>query len=139
MPDTNYGYENETNQIADQAADLARKTKESISETAKTVKDRTQEFGRTAVNKIEENRVSAASALHNAASSLHQSAAKLPNVPDMAHSTAEKVDAVATYMEGHDTKQMMADMEAVVKRNPGPSLLIAAAFGFLMGRALRNS
>jgi ElaB/YqjD/DUF883 family membrane-anchored ribosome-binding protein len=139
MPDTNYGFENDTTQIADQAADLTRKTKESISDTAKTVKDRTQEFGRTAVNKIEENRVSAASALHNAASSLHQSAAKLPNVPDMAHSTAEKVDAVASYMEGHDTKQMMADMEGIVKRNPGPSLLIAAAFGFLMGRALRNS
>jgi ElaB/YqjD/DUF883 family membrane-anchored ribosome-binding protein len=139
MPDTNYGYENESNKIADQAADLARKTKESISETAKTVKDRTQDFGRTAVNKIEENRVSAASALHNAASSLHQSADKLPNVPEMAHSTAEKVEAVATYMEGHDTRQMMAEMEAVVKRNPGPSLLIAAAFGFLMGRALRNN
>jgi ElaB/YqjD/DUF883 family membrane-anchored ribosome-binding protein len=63
----------------------------------------------------------------------------LPNVPEMAHSTAEKVEAVATYMEGHDTRQMMAEMEAVVKRNPGPSLLIAAAFGFLMGRALRNN
>ncbi len=139
MPDTNYGYENESTQIADQAAEMARKAKESIAETAKTMKDKTQEFGRTAVNKIEENRVSAASALHSAASSLHQSAAKLPNVPDIAHSTAEKVDAMATYMEGHDTKQMMADMESVVKRNPGPSLLIAAAIGFLMGRAIRNS
>ena len=139
MPDTNYGYENESTQIADQAAEMARKAKESIADTAKTMKDKTQEFGRTAVNKIEENRVSAASALHSAASSLHQSAAKLPNVPDIAHSTAEKVDAMATYMEGHDTKQMMADMESVVKRNPGPSLLIAAAIGFLMGRAIRNS
>jgi hypothetical protein len=33
---------------------------------------------------------------------------------------------------------MMADMEAVGKRNPGPSLLIAAAVGFLVGRAMRN-
>jgi len=133
MPDTNYGYENETTHLADQASDLAQRT-----DSAKTMKDKTQEFGRAAVSKIEENRVMAAGALHNAANGLHQSAAKLPNVPDMAHSAAEKVDAVASYMEGHNTRQMMADVEGVVTRNPGPSLLIAAAFGFLMGRALRN-
>jgi ElaB/YqjD/DUF883 family membrane-anchored ribosome-binding protein len=138
MPETNYGYENEKNELTDQAADMAKRTKETITDTARTVKDKTQEFGRSAVNKIEENRVSAAGALHSAASSLHQTAGKLPNVPDIAHSTAERVDAVAAYMEGHDTKQMMADMEAVVKRNPGPSLLIAAAVGFLLGRAIRN-
>jgi ElaB/YqjD/DUF883 family membrane-anchored ribosome-binding protein len=133
MPDTNYGYENETTHLADQASDLAQRT-----DSAKTMKDKTQEFGRAAVSKIEENRVMAAGALHNAANGLHQSAAKLPNVPDMAHSAAEKVDAVASYMEGHNTRQMMADVEGIVTRNPGPSLLIAAAFGFLMGRALRN-
>jgi len=138
MPDTNYGYENETTHLADQASDLAQRTQESIADSAKTMKDKTQEFGRAAVSKIEENRVMAAGALHNAANGLHQSAAKLPNVPDMAHSAAEKVDAVASYMEGHNTRQMMADVESVVTRNPGPSLLIAAAFGFLMGRALRN-
>jgi ElaB/YqjD/DUF883 family membrane-anchored ribosome-binding protein len=139
MPETNYGYENEANRLADQASDIATKAKESVSDTAKTVKDRTQEFGRAAVNKIEENRISAAGALHNAASSLHDNAAKLPNGPDMAHSAAEKVDAVAGYLQGHDTKQMMADVETVVKRNPGPSLLIAGALGFLIGRAFRNN
>lgn len=138
MPETNYA-ENETNQLADQASDIATKAKESISDTAKTVKDKTQEFGRAAVNKIEENRVSAAGALQNAASSLHDNAAKLPNGPDLAHSAAEKVDAVAGYLERHDTKQMMADVEAVVKKNPGPSLLIAGALGFLIGRAFRNN
>ena len=139
MPEKNYGYENENNQLADQASDIATRAKESVSDTAKTVKEKTQEFGRAAVNKIEENRVSAAGALHNAATSLHDNAAKLPNGPDMAHSAAEKVDAVAGYLQGHDTKQMMADVEAVVKKNPGPSLLIAGALGFLIGRAFRNN
>jgi ElaB/YqjD/DUF883 family membrane-anchored ribosome-binding protein len=131
--------ENENNQLADQASDIATRAKESVSDTAKTVKEKTQELGRAAVNKIEENRVSAAGALHNAATSLHDNAAKLPNGPDMAHSAAEKVDAVAGYLQGHDTKQMMADVEAVVKKNPGPSLLIAGALGFLIGRAFRNN
>ena len=138
MPDTNYRFENEKNQIADQASELAKQAKDSLTDTAKTVKDRTQEFGRAAVNKIEENRVSAAGALHSAATSLHENASKLPNGPDLAHSAAEKVDAVSGYLQGHDTKQMMADVEAVVKKNPMPSLLIAGALGFLVGRTLRN-
>jgi len=135
-----YGYkENEGGQLADEATNVARKAKESLADTAKTVKDKTQEFVRDAMNKIEENRVSAAGALHNAASTLHQKADRLPNTPDMAHSAADKVDAVANYLQGHDTKQMMADVETVVRRNPGPSLLVAGALGFLIGRAFRSN
>lgn len=137
MPETN-SYENETKKLADQATDIAKRAKDSMSDTATAVKDKAQDFGRSAVNKIEENRVSAAGALHDAASSLHDNAAKMPNGTDIAHSAAEKVDAVAGYLQGHDTKQMMADVQTIVKKNPGPSILIAAAVGFLIGRALRN-
>jgi hypothetical protein len=97
MPDTTYGYrENETSQLGDEASKMVRKAQDSIADTAKTMKDKTDEFSREAMNKLEENRVSAAGALHNAASSLHQNAEKLPNGPDMAHTAAEKVDAIAS-------------------------------------------
>lgn len=140
MPDMTYGYkENEATQLGDEAAEMARKAKESLSDAAKTVKDKTQEFGRDAMNKIEENRMSAAGALHNAASSMHQKADKLPNGPDLAHSAADRVEAVASYLQGHDTKQMMADVETIVRRNPGPSLLVAGVLGFLVGRAFRSN
>jgi ElaB/YqjD/DUF883 family membrane-anchored ribosome-binding protein len=33
---------------------------------------------------------------------------------------------------------MMSDLEDVVRKRPGQSLLIAAAVGFLVGRAFRN-
>jgi ElaB/YqjD/DUF883 family membrane-anchored ribosome-binding protein len=139
MSDTTYGYqENEASKLGDEASNLVRKAQDSIADTAKTMKDKTGELSREAMNKIEENRVSAAGALHNAASSLHQNADKLPNGPDMAHSAADRVEAVARYMQNHDSKQMMADVEAWVKRNPGPSLLVAGALGFLLGRAVRN-
>jgi ElaB/YqjD/DUF883 family membrane-anchored ribosome-binding protein len=139
MPDMTYGYkENQAGQLAEEASNAARKAKDSLAETAKTMKDKTQEFGRDAMNKIEENRVSAAGALHDAASTMHQKADKLPNGPDMAHSAADRVDAVASYLQAHDTKQMMADVETVVRRNPGPSLLVAGALGFLIGRAFRS-
>jgi hypothetical protein len=34
---------------------------------------------------------------------------------------------------------MMADVEAVVIKNPVPSLVAAVAVGFLLGKALRSS
>ena len=58
---------------------------------------------------------------------------------NVAHSAADKLEAVAGYMRDNDTKKMMADVEEVVKKNPGRSLLVAVAVGFLAGRALRNS
>ena len=124
MPETNFSHESDSLQVADQVSNAANKATE-----------KAQELGRTMVGKLEENRVAAAGALHNAASTLDDKADRLPNGPEMAHSAADKVHAVANYMERHDTKQMMADMEDVVKRNPGPALLVAAAMGFLFARA----
>jgi ElaB/YqjD/DUF883 family membrane-anchored ribosome-binding protein len=137
MPDSNYDYESETNRMAERVADIGKEAKEAGSAT--TLKDKTQEFGRAAVNKIEENRVSAAGALHGAATSLHENASRLPNGPELAHAAAEKVDTVSSYLQDHDTKQMMTDVKTVVKKNPGPSLLIAAALGFLIGRGFRSN
>jgi ElaB/YqjD/DUF883 family membrane-anchored ribosome-binding protein len=34
---------------------------------------------------------------------------------------------------------MMGDVETLVKNNPGPALLVAAAIGFLVGRAFSSS
>jgi ElaB/YqjD/DUF883 family membrane-anchored ribosome-binding protein len=70
--------------------------------------------------------------MHDAADS---GAEKISNV---VHSVAEGVQSTATYLREHDTKQMMSDVEDIVRRNPGQSLLIAAAVGFLVGRAFRN-
>ena len=50
--------------------------------------------------------------------------------------SARPFSTTADYVRTHDAKRMMADVETVVKNNPGPALLVAAAFGFVLGRAL---
>jgi ElaB/YqjD/DUF883 family membrane-anchored ribosome-binding protein len=120
--------ENKINQLTNQAADIAR-----------TVKEKTQEFSQATVNKIEENRIAAAAALRNAAASIHDNASKLPDGPRIAHSTAENVDSVAGYLQTHNTKRMMMDAGAIFRKNPMPSLLIAGAVGFVIGRSFRRS
>jgi ElaB/YqjD/DUF883 family membrane-anchored ribosome-binding protein len=115
---------------------------EKISDAAGQVKDKVSNLGATAAEKIDQNRESAASGLENAASALHEKANRIPGgekVADFAHSTAERLNSTAEYVREHDVKRMMADVETLVKNNPGPALISAAVLGFLVGRAFRNS
>ena len=79
--------------------------------------------------------------LATVASTLHEKAESLPGgekVTTMAHSAADKLSATADYVREHDVNSMMADVERLVKNNPGPSLLAAAVVGFLVGRTFSS-
>ena len=105
------------------------------------VKDKVASMGRAAAEKIDANRQGAASGLENAASTLHENADGLPGgekVSELAHTAADKLGATAEYVREHDVSGMAADLERLVRRNPGPALLSAAVIGFLVGRAMSN-
>ena len=42
---------------------------------------------------------------------------------EFASAAADRLSTTADYMRTHDAKRMMADVETVVKNNPGPALL----------------
>jgi len=112
-----------------------------ISDTASEVRDKISDFGNTAAEKINENRGAAATGLDNAATSLRENARSLPGgekVANIAQATAEKLRPTADYVRGHDLNGMMGDVQRLVKRNPGPSLLAAVVIGFVVGRALTS-
>lgn len=95
------------------------------------------EMGQKAMDKIDENRGAAASGLESAASALRERADTLPGgerVANAAHATADAVGVAADYVRQNDLKAMMADLQQLVKNNPGPALLTAAALGFLIAR-----
>jgi ElaB/YqjD/DUF883 family membrane-anchored ribosome-binding protein len=94
---------------------------------------------RDAAKRIDDSRSTAADGLDTAASALHERAANLPGgetVRNVARATADRLGSSAEYVRTHDAQRMMADVESFVKSNPGPALAVAAAFGFLLGRAL---
>ena len=114
---------------------------ERISEAASQAKDKMAELGRSTADRIDQNRESAATGLESAAATLHEKADSLPGgekVTNLAHTAADKISSTAEYVKRHDVNGMMADVEHVVKNNPGPSLLAAAVVGFLVGRAFSN-
>ena len=130
-----------TGDLSDNLTDTAQTVKDKVSDAASTAKQKVSDAGRQAAGKIDETRGPAADALQSAASTIHEKAEDLPGgetVKSVAHSAAEKLESTAGYIREHDVRAMMSDVEEIVKRNPGPSLLVAAAIGFLIGRAFRE-
>lgn len=109
--------------------------KDRVTEAAHEAKVKAAEWSRTAVDKIDQGRQSAAGALDSTASGLRSSGDKVANAATVA---AAKIESTANYMRGHDVRNMMSEMESTVRSNPGPSLLAAVAVGFLLGTALRK-
>ena len=85
--------------------------------------------------------MSAASGLEDAADTLHQRADQLPGgekVTNMAHTAADKLSATADYVRENDFSSMVNDVEGIVKKNPGPALVVAGVLGFLLARAFSS-
>ena len=57
-------------------------------------------------------------------------------VGSFADAAAERVEATADYLRNTGATRMREDLETLVKRNPGPAILVAATVGFLIGRTL---
>ena len=125
------------NTVADATATMGDK----LSDTASEVKNKASGLGRMAADKIDQNRGSAASGLATAAQKIHDKADALPGgqrVSSAAHTAADSLSSTADYIREHDVNSMMADLSRLVKNNPGPALLAAAALGFLVARSFSD-
>lgn len=113
------------NRTAEELAGSARETAEDV---ARTARDRAAAAKSAAANGLD----SAASYARDKADSLPGG----PRVRQFAHDAADTLGSTAGYVRDRDLQGMMSDAEAMVKRNPGPALLAAAAVGFMLGRTL---
>jgi hypothetical protein len=100
-------------------------------------KGKAAEMGQRVADKIDENRGAAASGLESAAGAIRERADALPGgerIASAAHATANAVGVAADYVRENDVKAMLADVQTLVRNNPGVALLSAAALGFLLAR-----
>jgi ElaB/YqjD/DUF883 family membrane-anchored ribosome-binding protein len=120
-------------------ADKAAAFGQDVADRASEARDSMSDMARTATEAVDDGRSMAADRLDSAASTVPERTDDLPGGPrakEFAQAAADRLSTTADYMRTHDAKDIMADVETVVKNNPGPALLIAAAFGFMVGRAL---
>jgi ElaB/YqjD/DUF883 family membrane-anchored ribosome-binding protein len=128
-----------TTQGNNPTADDVRTAARDLTEGARNAAASISDAARDAAAAFDESRSTAADGLDAAASALQDKAAQLPGgetIRNVARATADRLGSGAEYVRTHDAKRMMADVESFVKSNPGPALGIAAAFGFLLARAL---
>lgn len=107
-----------------------------VTDAAFAVKDKVNELSRSATEKMEATRVAAAGGLDTTASALHNSGEK---VADLAHGTADKLNTGAKYLRNKDVPGILSDLQGVVRKNPGMSLLVAGFVGFAVARALSSN
>ncbi len=106
--------------------------KSAVSEAADQAKRKAQDFGNAAKQSIDQSRGSAADAMDSTADKLGQ--ANTGPTGKM----AEGLHSAASYVRQNDIASMMSDLGTAIKNNPTPSLIAAAALGFILGSALRR-
>lgn len=93
--------------------------------------------GDAAIEKLDSAREPVADALDTAANTVKRySSTGGDRLEEVALSTAEWLGCAAGYIRGHDLREMAGDGREMVRRNPLPSLVCAAAAGFLLGTML---
>jgi ElaB/YqjD/DUF883 family membrane-anchored ribosome-binding protein len=132
LPNDNFP---DDNSLRDPASTIGRQVVDATREARASAADMARSAGAAA----ESGRVAAADRLAGAASTVRQHADDIPGGPrvhEFAHAAANRLSSTADYLRTSDATRMRSDVETMVKNNPGPALLVAAMFGFLLGRAL---
>jgi hypothetical protein len=113
--------ENTLKQVAATATDLGRDVKDSV-----------VELGR----KIDSARDQTGDALHNAASSMRRSTAKMN---DLAKGAAKRLDATASFVEDANLKGLGNGVQRFAQNHMTFTVLVAAAAGFWAATALNRA
>jgi ElaB/YqjD/DUF883 family membrane-anchored ribosome-binding protein len=124
--------------VADKTASFGNE----LADRASEARDSMSDIARTATTTVDEGRSIAADRLDGVAYAVQERVGALPGgqrVQEFASAAADRLSTTADYVRSHDAKRMMIDVETVVKNNPGPALLVAAVFGFVLGRSLTRS
>jgi len=110
-----------------------------VADQVREARDATFDAAYAATKKVDEARPVVAERLETAASTIEERAERVPGgqkVKEFAQAAADSLSTTADYVRSHDARRMITDVETVVRNNPGPALLIAAAVGFMLGRAV---
>jgi ElaB/YqjD/DUF883 family membrane-anchored ribosome-binding protein len=109
---------------------------------ADQVAQATRNVADVAVDQFDNGRRTAAGGLDTAATALRDTAGQVAGgerLNAFAQAAADRLNTTADYVRKNDANQMLDDVAQLVKDNPKASLLIAASFGFVIGRAVTRN
>ena len=113
---------------------------ETASEHAKDARESLEELRRSAITSLDEARDETADALHTAASSVRRTGRQgSAAIDNLAASTADRLDATASYVEDHDLNDVVTGLQRFGRRHLTGALVAAVAVGFLAGAAMHRA
>jgi hypothetical protein len=111
-----------------------KETATALGETVLAAKSAVQDLGRSATNAIDQARTDAAAKLHTAASAVRSTANKSASmIEDCAEGAGHRLDSTSSYLDKHDAGDMLHDLRRIVRRHPGPVLLLTASVAACVG------
>ena len=128
--------------IGQDISEIGSDARSAVAEGTEKVKEKGSELGRKAAAAIDAKRDKVASGIESVASGLHGRVDSMAEtgskVGKAAHGAADSLQSAAQYVRDHDTKEMLSDLEDVIRKHPGKALLAVLAVGYLAGRALQR-
>lgn len=123
------------------AKDAASTVQDKAGAAADTAKEKASAVADQATTKVDAGMDKAAGGLESVAQTIRDKGQSVggdgSGVQTAVATTAEKLDTAAQYLREKDTEQLMTELEALVRRKPVESVLVAAGVGFLLSKALR--
>jgi hypothetical protein len=124
--------------LADKANQAGEYVSEQASKMASSAMHSAENAGKFMGQKAGDARHSVASTFKSMGESV-KSAAPEGMMHDAACSFGETLATTGQYLEDHGLSAMTEDLTNVIKRNPLPSVFIAAGIGFLLAKACTSS
>lgn len=125
-------------------AEKASEAGKYVSDMAKSARSSAQHSAEKAASYMGEQAGNARSAVGSGIKSMSESLkSAAPQEEGMMHdaacSVADSLESCGQYIADHDFAAMSEDVTNVIRRNPIPSVLIAAGVGFLLAKAVTSS
>ncbi len=126
----------------DKAKEAVGQAQQKAGSAMDTAKQKTDQIADQAATKVDAGIDKAAGGLDKLADTIRgraESSGESGASPLLSRATmvADKLDVTAQYLRGKDTDQLITDLEALVRRKPTQSMLVAAGVGFLLSKTLR--
>ena len=127
-------------QMESRAQNAMDRTESKVQRAAEQTEAKVQQAREQAESKIDQYRHRAVDALHTGGSRARDLGERAPGqmATRMGRRAGERLDEAAEYVYQHSVREMSSDWGVWMKRNPGPSMAMAAVAGFMVGRALRR-
>jgi len=132
------GMKDKAQETASQAQEKMGQAQAKAGEVAGKAQEKAGQVGEQMHSKTDKGIDGAASGLGQAANMLRQQGEQRQGtVGTAAAKAADTLEGASTYLQEKDTDHLVSDLEALVRRKPVESVLVAAGVGFVLSKIVR--